>query len=79
MTTTIQKWGNSQGIRIPKPILEELNISENEEVDLIVENNSLVIKKVNKRKTIQELFEGYDGIYKPKEYDWGKPMGKEVW
>jgi hypothetical protein len=25
------------------------------------------------------LFEGYDSDYHPKEYDWGKPKGREVW
>ena len=40
MTVTIQKWGNSQGIRIPKYILDELTWSENETVDLTVEGGS---------------------------------------
>ena len=30
MSVTIQKWGNSQGIRIPKAIVEELRWRENE-------------------------------------------------
>ena len=28
--------------------------------------------------TIDELFEGYDGEYKPEEIDWGEPAGKEL-
>lgn len=30
-----------------------------------------------KKYTIEELFEGYTGDYKPEELDWGKPVGKE--
>ena len=45
MTVTIQKWGNSQGIRIPKYILDELTWSENETVDLTVEGGKII--KVN--------------------------------
>lgn len=30
MQATIQKWGNSQGIRIPKAFLEALGIREND-------------------------------------------------
>ena len=37
MTTTIQKWGNSQGIRLPKHILEALNWHEGEKLDIKTE------------------------------------------
>jgi antitoxin MazE len=33
----------------------------------------------NPYKSIQELFEGFDGEYEPVEIDWGKPVGDEVW
>ena len=33
MTTTIQKWGNSQGIRIPKILLDTVKWNENEELE----------------------------------------------
>jgi antitoxin MazE len=81
MTTTIQKWGNSQGIRIPKFILESLNLSNNETVELIAENNVLIIKKAKQEEimTIEKLFENYEDEYNPIDIDWGKPVGKEVW
>lgn len=81
MTTIIQKWGNSQGIRIPKVILESMNWSENEQIVIIVEDEKLIIKKAkeNKRKNIKQLFEDYDGEYEPKEIDWGEPKGEEIW
>ena len=34
MQATIQKWGNSQGIRIPKAFLEALGMKENDVVEL---------------------------------------------
>ena len=83
MTTTIQKWGNSQAIRIPKPILEELFLAENDAVELVAVNNSLVISKVNRvrraKKSLEERFENYTGDYQCSEYDWSKPTGREVW
>ena len=30
-----------------------------------------------KGRTLDELFEGYDGDYEPIEVDWGPPQGKE--
>lgn len=81
MITNIQKWGNSQGVRIPKNILETAHLSENDTVEIIPQDGTILIKKAEpkKRKTIQELFDGYDGKYEPAEIDWGKPEGKEIW
>ena len=79
MITTIQKWGNSQGIRIPKTILSSVNWKEGEPLTLHAEDNKIVIEPAMKRKNIKELFEGYDGNYETQEVDWGEPMGKEVW
>lgn len=79
MTTTIQKWGNSQGIRIPKFLIEAVEWHENEQLVMTAENGSIVIKKAEPRKNIIELFEDYEGEYKPSEIDWGEPVGNEVW
>ena len=43
MTTTIQKWGNSQGIRIPKSILDTINWTENEEIIILIKDEKIVI------------------------------------
>lgn len=81
MTTTIQKWGNSQGIRIPKILLDSINWSENEEVSINIEEDKLVIEKAKtqNRKNIKELFKDYKGEYKPDEIYWGEPEGEEIW
>jgi antitoxin MazE len=81
MTTYVQKWGNSRGIRIPKTFLEELGIREKEKLDIIIlpEDKSIVIRKSQKRKTLRELFENYDGDYKCEEIEIGEPTGEEIW
>jgi antitoxin MazE len=45
MRARIVKIGNSQGIRIPKPILEQSGITE--EVDIQVENNQIIIRPLS--------------------------------
>ena len=87
MQTTIVKWGNSHGIRLPKAFLQNMQIYENDPVDVILENDRIVIKKTiqNGHKTIKqrlkelygENFEEYSSSQK--EIDWGKPMGNEIW
>lgn len=80
MNTSIQKWGNSQGVRIPKMLLEAVKWSENEEITIKVDDGKLILEKAKKeKKSIMELFENYDGEYKTNEIDWGEPEGKEVW
>jgi len=82
MQTTIVKWGNSRGIRLPKILLESVNLSDNDTVEVTAENGSLIIKKsCNKKsyKNIQERFKDFHGEYEPIEIDWGEPVGEEIW
>ncbi len=81
MTTTIQKWGNSQGVRIPKILLDTVKWSENEEIEINAEDGKLIIEKAkeHKRKNIKELFKDYKGDYEPIEIDWGETKGGEIW
>jgi len=82
MQTTIVKWGNSQGIRLPKQLLESVKLSEKDTVEIVAEDNQLIIKKVeNEQKylTIEERFAAFKGVYEPIEIEWGEPKGKEIW
>ncbi len=79
MTTTIQKWGNSQGIRIPKFILESLNWTGSERLVVSAEDDKIIIERAERRKNIKELFADYHEEYTPIEIDWGEPVGEEVW
>lgn len=81
MTTIIQKWGNSQGIRIPKILLDNMNWKENEQVIILVQDDKLIIEKDpnKKRKNIKELFKDFEGDYNGVEIDWGEPEGREIW
>ncbi len=78
---TIQKWGNSQGIRIPRYILDAVHFRTDEtvEIDVTAEGNIVIKKAEYRKKSIEELFEGFEGEYKEKEVDWGEPVGDEIW
>jgi antitoxin MazE len=62
-------------------------LKESDVVQVIGELGRIVIQKQGTatiandptRKSIDELFEGYDGDYEPIEIDWGKPEGNEIW
>jgi antitoxin MazE len=77
--TAIQKWGNSQAVRLPKIILEKAGLNENDQVELIVEEGKVIIVPAKKHLTLKERAADYDGDYKPLEWDTGRPVGKEIW
>ncbi|MDK9711187.1 AbrB/MazE/SpoVT family DNA-binding domain-containing protein [Acidaminobacter sp.] len=81
MIATINKWGNGQGIRLPKAILELLGIDVNDPVEIEIEDNKIIISKISTSKelTLDDLFKDYTDDYKPSLIDWGKPKGDEIW
>ena len=46
----LQKWGNSDRIRIPSNFLKLLNLKTNDKVDLNYENEKIIITKPKKQK-----------------------------
>ena len=80
MQTQVKEWGNSQGIRIPKSILEEANIAINDILDVNVSNGRIILVKPLRHRTLEERAEEYGGrIELDGEYDWGEKVGKEKW
>ena len=81
MIGTINKWGNGQGIRLPKAILELLGININDAVEIEVEDQKIIISKINinKELSLDELFRDYQEDYKPTLIEWGTPQGDETW
>jgi len=77
----ISKWGNSQGLRIPKSIVEALQINIGDKVKIFIENGRAVIEPVKKRKKIDidTLIADMPKDYKKEEELLTSPMGKEVW
>ena len=82
MTTTIVKWGNSQGVRLPKYLLDSVKLTDNDTVEVVAENDNIIIKKITVKrphKTLKERLEGFEGEYIFEEWDTGAPVGREVW
>jgi len=78
MLSQISKWGNSQGVRISKRLLQSAGIGLDDEVEIMARNNMLVIKSMAK-KTLDWYLDDYDD--EPDRYDWGdsdEPKGREL-
>lgn len=87
MYANIARWGNSQGLRIPKSILESLGLCENDRVEITCQDDAITIRKAKApHRPLEERLTSYYG--KPLEQlapitqteeAWGKAEGHEVW
>ncbi len=82
MVTRIQKWGNSQGLRLGKQVLEDARIAVGDSVDVAARDGVIVIapvKRIRGKQSLRELVSRIPRNYRPGELDWGRPRGREVW
>lgn len=93
MNGKIQKWGNSQAVRLPKNILDTSLLKENDNVEIIAEENKIIIIKSNKEKSYKSLNKYLEEYHNKdindilneikeeneNEVSWGNPVGEEIW
>lgn len=87
MRTTLQRWGNSQGVRLPKSIIESMGMNVGAPVILEVsEDHSRITitpatesRPIRGRHRIENLIAESAPSAFSGEHNWGKAHGKEVW
>lgn len=80
MEVQVKSWGNSQGVRISKEILQEANIAVNDILDMKVVNGMITLTKPNRHKTLEERAKKFNGeLNLDGEFQWGESVGREVW
>ena len=80
MQTQVKEWGNGQGIRLSKDILQGAGIYVNDVLYVSVSNGVIVLAKPFRHKTLEERAAEFGGkLLLDGEYDWGDPVGREVW
>ena len=76
----VQKWGNSQGIRLPKKILKDLGIDINDKIEISLNDGEIILRKVKKYIDLNDLFKDYKGDYREDfaEFEFfGEAQGRE--
>ena len=86
--TNVRRWGNSQGIRLSKEILAQMDLQENDTVGINICDGRMTVEKINKPKYLN-LAERLEAFYKKpieeiyvestQEVDVGDPKGNEIW
>ncbi|GGJ94954.1 multidrug transporter MatE [Lentibacillus kapialis] len=77
--TTVQKWGGSLGVRIPKHLADRFGVDHGSKVEVSANNEGIFIKPVKKTPTLEELMSQITEDNQHNEIDFGKPEGSEVW
>lgn len=82
MLTKVQKWGNSQGLRITKALLSDAQINVGDAVNIFVKDGALIVtpaQRVRKKYNLKDLVSKIPKGHQTRETDWGEPVGKEMW
>ncbi len=78
----VQKWGNSQGLRFTKSMLEEARIKVGDSVRVSGEKGRITVEPVSRvrgRHDLRALVSKMPKEYAVDELDWGMPVGREAW
>ena len=67
MYATIQKWGNSQGLRIPKALLDAVGLKEHDRVELVQMDDGINIRRASAipHRTLEERLTAFYGKPNP--------------
>lgn len=82
MLTRIQRWGNSQGVRLSKDTLAEAGLAIDEMVDVGVRDGVVTLtpsRRVQGSIDLDGVLSQLPPDWEPDVIDWGPPAGREVW
>ena len=80
MQTTIQKWGNSLAVRIPKAFVKEAHVAYGTLVDMSVEDGKIVIDPhAEPEYRLEDLLKGVTNRNLHAEVATGGAVGREAW
>ena len=80
MDTTVQKWGNSLALRIPKSVAKDVHLRQGSVVDIALVAGRIVVKPRRQRHyTLAQLLKGVTKGNRHAALDWGERVGREAW
>ena len=82
MRTSVQKWGNGLGIRIPKVVAEEASLHSGSLVELVHEDGVLLVRPILKGKPryrLEDLTRKITPGNRHAEVSVGPARGREAW
>jgi antitoxin MazE len=86
MATTVQKWGNSLGIRVPKDVAEQTNLKNGTEIEFDTSGGILTVRPKRRRRgskyklieMLGDLLGKTKGPSPHRDLDRDPPVGREL-
>jgi antitoxin MazE len=79
MRAKIQKWGNSLAVRIPKVVADKVRLKAQDPLEIEVRDNKVVLLPIKEREyRLEDLLKGVTKKNLHKEFDFGRPVGREM-
>jgi len=76
---TVQKWGNSLGIRVPKAVADQVRLRKGSQIEFDTSGGLLTIRpKRRRRYTLAGLLSASKGRSAHRERDRDRPVGREI-
>ena len=80
MHTTVQKWGNSLALRIPRSVAKDVHLYQGSVVEIALVAGKIVVKPRQQRHyALVQLLRGVTKRNRHAELDWGGRVGQEAW
>ncbi len=79
-TQSLQKWGNSAGVRLPQKIIKAAKLSLNQELIVSLNGNSIILTPLqpNRDLTLEKMLIGVTPENVHGEIDLGADVGAEI-
>lgn len=78
MQTTVSRWGNSLGIRIPRGLADDAGLTDGTPVDLRLEDGRIILEPVA-TPSLEDLLSRITPENRHGEQLQDEPIGREVW
>ena len=75
----VARWGNSQAVRLPKSVLNQVRVREGDELTIRVEGECMTLEPAAPEVKLEKLLERITTKNRHGEQDWGRRAGNEVW
>ena len=80
MQVQVKECDDDYMIQLSKEILESAGITMNEVLDFKISGGMITLIKPFQHKTLEERTKECDGkLVLDTDFEWGEPVGKEVW
>lgn len=82
-TLTLSKWGNAQGVRLPKDMREQVGMPDGSRIEATIEDGAIVLRPIRTNVRIirvprlADVFRNRSEEYKAEEELGGPTIGKE--